>query len=104
MIRIAVVWVTVMVLIVIIGFLKTIFDDKSLTFTKFMGMNLANAASFAFYITLQDMAFLSANAVLYMMADSIIQIVGLVLGLLCAIAMICYLFWCFYRINFKVEE
>lgn len=93
-----------MILIVVIGFLKTIFDDKSLTFTKFMGMNLGNAASFAFYITLQDIAFISANALLYIMTSSIIQIVGLVIGILCAIGMLCYLFWCFYRINFKVEE
>lgn len=74
-------------------------DEKEMSFQKFMSKNLANVFSFAFYFTLQDIAFVIAIPILNPNFTSTINIVSFVIAIFFAIFCTIVIIWCFYRIN-----
>lgn len=69
-----------------------------------MSKNIGNIFSYAFYFTLQDIAFVVAAALLNPDFSSALSIVGFCLGVVFVLLTLLYMSWCFYRINFPAGD
>lgn len=70
-----------------------------MTFQKYMSKNFGNFFSFAFYFTLQDIAFVIATPILNPNFSSTFNIVAFAAAILFAVITTVVIIWCFYRIN-----
>lgn len=93
-----------MVVAVAVGALKVALDEKEMTFHKYMSKNLGNYFSYAFYFTLQDIAFIVAVPILNPNFNSTYNIVSFAIAVFLALASTLALVWCFYQINFENQE
>lgn len=100
-IRIAATWAFFVLVAVIIGALKVALDEKEMTFHKYMSKNLGNYFSYAFYFTLQDIAFVIAVPILNPNFTSTFNIVSFAIAIFLALLTAVVMVWCFYQINFE---
>jgi hypothetical protein len=71
-----------------------------MTFQKYMSKNIGNFFSFAFYFTLQDIAFVIATPILNPNFSNTFNIVSFAIACFFALLTTIVIIWCFYRINF----
>lgn len=97
-------WAFFVLVAVIMGALKVALDEKEMTFHKYMSKNLGNYFSYAFYFTLQDIAFIVAVPILNPNFNSTFSIVSFAIAVFLALASAVALVWCFHQINFENSE
>lgn len=100
-IRIGATWGFFALAAIIFGALKVALDEREMTFHKYMTKNIGNYISYAFYFTLQDIAFVIATPILNPDFSSIFNIVSFCLAIFFAIFSLIVIIWCFNRINFE---
>lgn len=71
-----------------------------MTFYKYMSKNIGNYFSYAFYFTLQDIAFVIAIPILNPNFTTTFNIITFVLAIFFALITTIIVIWSFYRINF----
>ena len=105
LIRIVSIWALFLVIIFLVGIIKVAVSDASLTFAKFMEMNIANTLIYGFYFTLQDLSFFVAVSLLDpSLFGSTNEIVCFCLAIFFAIVIIVFIIYSFYRINFTQDD
>jgi hypothetical protein len=103
-IRIVLVWSGVLTIMLLMGIMKTATGDSEITFSAYISKNLPIAFCIGFYINIQDMALIMANAYNssivsspFISKESIIQFGA---GIVFAVSLLVIMTWMFYRINF----
>ena len=86
------------------GFLKTMMGDSQVNLSTFINKNISNAITLGFYVNVQDMAFIMANAYNYsfkfgFFSNSFVTI-QFIAGISFFIISLVLMIWMFYRINF----
>ena len=89
LVRIFGIWLGVIILTLLVGIVKNCCGDGRVEISLFMSKNIRNALAIAFYLTLQDLSFLSANIFLTM---NLSNYIGIGLFALACILMILTLF------------
>ena len=88
----------------IMGVVKTMMGDSQVDLSKFVYKNLPNAVSLGFYVNIQDMGLVMANAFNYSLKYSLFSntmiTIQFIFGIVFTILFIVLVVWIFYRINF----
>jgi hypothetical protein len=103
-VRIVCTWGVIIAVCVLLGFLKVALDEKTLTFSKYMNKNFVNVCSFAYYFTLQDIAFVIAIPLMNPNLTNLHNIISFALGIVFSLITIAYMVWIFYLINYQNTE
>lgn len=85
---------------ILFAILKVALDEREMTFRKYMTKNIGNYFSYAFYFTLQDIAFVIAIPILNPNFSSTFNIVSFGLAVFFAVFSTIVIIWSFKRINF----
>ena len=103
-IRIAIVWLGVLTVMLLMGIIKTAMGDSQITFSAYISKNLPIAFCIGFYINIQDMALIMANAYNSLVVSSPFiskeSIIQFGTGIVFAVSFLIVMTWMFYRINF----
>lgn len=103
-IRIAATWAFFAIMAIALGALKVALDEREMTFQKYMSKNIGNYFSYAFYFTLQDIAFVIATPILNPNFSSTFNIIAFAIAIFFAVVTTVLIIWFFYRINFEDSE
>ena len=102
-------WGGVIVLMILLGFIKTLMGDSDVTLGMYISKNLSLAFFIGFYLNVQDMAFVMANAYYTLMYTSdsfsnIYTIIQLCSGAVFFITTALIMIWMFSIINFDFNK
>jgi hypothetical protein len=104
-VRIVCTWGVILGFCVVIGFLKVALDEKTLTFQKYMKNNLVHVCAFAYYFTLQDIAFVVAIPIMNTNLRLLSHLISFIISMVFILITIVYMVWVFYLINYqKIED
>ena len=78
-------------------------DEREMTLQKYMSKNVGNYFSYAFYFTLQDIAFIIAVPILNPDLSSTFGIICFGLAIFFALLTATVMIWSFCRINFESQ-
>ena len=106
-IRICIIWLGIITIMLIFGLLSTM-NDPALTFCTYVFKNFPIAISLGFYINIQDMAFVMANAYYSSLTQSPFtnkeSMIQLAIGIIFSCLFLILIIWMYYRINFDYNK
>jgi hypothetical protein len=104
-IRVIVVWAGILSVMLIMGMVKSMSGDSQINFTTYVAKNFPIAIALGFYVNVQDMSLIMANALNSLIITSPFSSIGLIIQFCSAIAFalifLTFIIWMFYRINFN---